>query len=85
MNNKAMERKLASGEALDLSSHQRLHVGAGQVHYTLAQYVDGKDYCDRKTERWIWSIGKRLTDGAIIASTTVDLYQNDAYECLWLR
>ena len=81
MLNKAMERKLQSGDALDVSAGDNEQ----GPHYRLLAYVDGKDYCDAKRERWIWSIGKRKSDGVIIASTDNDLYQNEAFECLWLR
>jgi hypothetical protein len=33
----------------------------------------------------IWSIGRRLSDGAIHASLGTDLYLNPDYDCLWLR
>lgn len=84
MHNKAMERKLRSGKAIDISTvrhHRQGHV----TWYFLYEYIAGCDYCDAKAERWIWSIGKRLSDGNLIASTGVDLYQNEAFECLWLR
>jgi len=48
-------------------------------------FKEGKDYCDGKRERWIWSIGRRKSDGTILASCTDEFYQNAEYECLWLR
>lgn len=80
MHNKAMERKFRDGKAIDLSDCAR-----EGGFYIIDSYREGFDYCDAKTERWIWSIGKRLSDGVILASTGVDLYQNEAFECLWLR
>lgn len=80
MRNKAMQSKLRDGDAIDVSSYPR--VGR---HYQVATFIDRKDYCDASTEQWIWSIGRRNSDGAIFASTTGDLYQNPNYECLWLR
>lgn len=87
MLNKAMERKLRNKEAIDVSGCSQAILGKSRhVHYFMPSYTEGMDYCDAKTERWIWSIGRRLVDGQIIASTTVDLYGNpEFYECLWLR
>jgi hypothetical protein len=48
-------------------------------------FKEGFDYCDAKNERWIWSIGRRLSDGTVLASLTDEFYQNAEYECLWLR
>lgn len=90
MRNRAMLRKLATGAALDVENiaapEQAEDVGSA-FHgvYRLATYEDGKDYCVGSTEQWIWSIGKRLSDGAIFASTDGRFYQNPAFECLWLR
>jgi hypothetical protein len=83
MHNLSMLRKLKSGEVTDISCYPK----EGH-HYTLPEdffLPDEMDYCDAKTERWIWSIGRRKKDGVMIASLDGDLYQNDDYECLWLR
>ena len=80
MVNRAMEEKLRQGLAVDVSAFPR----TGN-HYALDCYADDVDYCDAKTEQWIWSIGRRRSDGAIFASLTTDLYQNPEFECLWLR
>lgn len=92
MLNQAMARKLATGEALDVE-HPDLRAPIGIVEYgpafvgvyRLQRFVDDVDYCVARTEEWIWSIGKRLEDGAIFASTDTRFYQNPAFECLWLR
>jgi len=92
--NKAMERKIKSGYAIDLKDCKRLdnHTEGGMIEgnrknplYILDDFEEGMDYCDSSTESWIWSIGKRKSDGLILASTTSDLYQNDDFECLFLR
>lgn len=80
MNNKRMEEKLQEGEAIDLSECKR-EDGA----YVLKEFIEDKDYCDKKAEEWIWSIGRRLSDGKILAATDGRFYQNSKYECLWLR
>jgi hypothetical protein len=81
MQNKAMERKLQNGDAVDVSGFARDKDG----NYVLPDYADGIDYADKKREAWIWSIGRRRSDGVILASTDSRFYQNDAFECLWLR
>ena len=75
-----MEKKLKRKEAIDVSDRPR-----EGPYYVLSRFVDGKDYCDKEQEAWIWSIGKRKTDGVILASRQGDLYQNEAFECLFLR
>ena len=80
MHNRAMGRKLTTRRAIDLSMNPR--IGG---YYILDKFVERMDYCDAVREVWIWSIGKRKSDGVILASLTTDLYQNPDYECLWLR
>jgi len=81
MNNKAMQDKLREGRAVDVSSYPR----EGRYYVIPFESDRELDYCDTKTERWIWSIGRRLSDGVILASLSSDLYQNPDFECLWLR
>lgn len=81
MNNQAMLRKLSSGEAIDVADAPRNEEG----DYILFQFFDGKDYCDSKTESWIWSIGRHRETNQILASTSTRFYQNEEYECLFLR
>lgn len=78
--NQAMRRKLNSGEAIDVSS---LPTYGGA--YILPTFTEDVDYCNSRTERWIWSIGRRKADGVILASHSTEFYQNAEYECLWLR
>lgn len=78
--NRAMRRKMACGDAIDVS---RLPTYGGA--YILPSFIDGKDYCNARTERWIWSIGRRKSDGTILASHSDEFYQNAEYDCLWLR
>lgn len=80
MNNKAMERKIQNGECIDLS----VYPNDGK-HYIITRFIEDVDYCDAKNETWMWSVGRRISDNVLIASTTTDLYQNPEYECLWLR
>jgi hypothetical protein len=78
--NRSMARKLQTRRAVDLSLNPR--VGD---YYMLDHIIDGMDYCDCEREVWIWSIGRRLSDDVILASTRPDLYQNPHFDCLWLR
>ena len=83
MRNVRMEERLASGECLDVGELGRPNAYASE--YTLDAYVDGKDYCERRTERWVWSIGKHMVTGEIRAAFDARFYQNPEWECLWLR
>jgi hypothetical protein len=82
MANQAMANKLIKGKALDVRTvGHEVEPGV----YQLRGYVDDVDYCDAEKEQWIWSIGKRLSDGVILASTDARFYENPDYKCLWLR
>lgn len=99
MQNKAMERKIRTGECLDVSGCERTVAG----DYVLREFVDDVDYCDARAEHWIWSIGKvlrplpsimaddsgrTLEPGTFIASTSSKFYsagESDTIECVFLR
>lgn len=85
MKNQAMQRKLIKRKAIDVSTCERTAAG----DYLLAEFVEGKDYCDALAEAWIWSIervlrplpsvmanGERrlLAPGQYLASTTTRFY-----------
>lgn len=88
MLNQAMKRKLDAKEAIDVSKCERdgtFYIVTDSVATEEAIRDDGLDFCDKAEERWIWSIGKRHTDGKILASLSAEFYQNPDYECIWLR
>ena len=80
MINRRMAEKIEQGEAVDVRNCAK----EGR-YYRLPEFVDDVDYCDGANEWWIWSIGRRYSDGVIHASTSTDLYQNPDYHCLFLR
>lgn len=82
MQNKAMEAKLDSFDALDVRTIG-FEIEPGV--FELQKFSEDTDYCDAGTEQWIWSIGKREKDGKIFASTDARFYQKSGYDCLWLR
>jgi len=79
--NLAMKHKLDKGEAIDVSRCPRTEDG----DYILAKFVDGKDYCNMARQEWIWSIGKRKSDGVILAAHDGRFYENPYFDCVWLR
>jgi hypothetical protein len=80
MINQAMQEKLNSKEAVDISRYDR------EGSYYILPFAPAEaEYCNAKTEQWIRSIGRRKSDGVILASEQADLYENPAFECLWLR
>lgn len=89
MKNKSMQRKLASGEAYDLKNCKRLERKDSTDSFYIIEKewssISDLDFCDSSTESWIWSVGRRKSDGMILASLGADLYQNPDFECLWLR
>jgi hypothetical protein len=48
-------------------------------------FVEGKDYCDARTEQWIWSVGVHRETGQVWASCQSNKYLNPAFICIWLR
>lgn len=78
--NPRMVEKIQKGECIDVSGCIR-----DGDYYVLKAFREGLDYCDAKNAAWVWSIGRRLSDGTIHASLRGDLYQNPNYDCLWLR
>ena len=93
MTNQAMKRKLDEGDCLDVTEIgneievSELDERRGVRIFELEpdEFEDDMDYCIAETESWIWSIGKRKSDGKILASTDARFYQNADYDCLWLR
>ncbi len=81
MQNRAMARKLAAGKCVDISAYPKIN----HDHYRLDSFARGIDYCDAKRERWVWSIARRESDSAIIASLSNDLFNAPGFKCLWLR
>lgn len=82
MQNLAMAEKLRKGEALDVLKEGRM-LESGM--YELKRFVEDKDYCDPKMERWIWSVGQRFSDNKIFAATDSRFYNNPNFSCLFLR
>ena len=79
--NRAMLEKVKNGDAIDLSKNEKNKNG----RYILKRFVEDMDYCDLMTGEWIWSIGKHLTTGEILASTDTEFYMHPDYVCLFLR
>lgn len=84
MINKAMQSRLEAGDAIDVEEAGFLLDPEKQI-WQLGHFVDGKDYCVRRTEQWIWSIGRHHETNKIFASTATVYYQNPGFECLFLR
>lgn len=101
MDNKAMERKLRSGECLAVDkigwkvddlplngiNYTRLHgvVYELPMSYIVRLETGNYDLCIVETESWIWSVGVRESDGRVFASTSAEFYEQPGYKCIWLR
>lgn len=79
--NYRMKQKVETGEAIDISHCQRTSDG----DYILKRFEEDADYCDLTNEAWIWSIGRNLETGEVVASTLAKFYMNPKFECIWLR
>jgi hypothetical protein len=87
MRNRAMARKLAQDKCVDVSKRGKLVEGTEEkpLVFELSDFDDDTDYAHVPTETWMWSVGKNLETGQILAATDGRFYQNPAYTCLWLR
>lgn len=89
MNNQSMKRKLERGEAINVEEILELAAPeAGDLYagtWRLDRFVEDRDYCVASIERWIWSIGRRLADGAIFAALDSRFYGREGFDCLFLR
>ena len=86
MKNLRMQEKLNRMVCLDVAVHGReVEAGIFEMDESFDFLCDGKDLCVAQTEEWIWSVGRRKSDGKIFASTDSRFYGDDAYECIWLR
>ena len=84
VHNYAMERKLQSGEALDVNLIGKPMENFPGV-WTIEGFLEDIDYCDAEDEQWIWSIGQDIHTGQIYASTDVRFANNPKFLLLWLR
>jgi hypothetical protein len=101
VNNLAMERKLDSGEAVDLGPYRcEGSPGMYQIPQDKWPAMAESELCDAEHEQWIWSVGRCVKTwrstrddgltmlvpiGTILASTSSILYQHQNFKCLWLR
>lgn len=100
LKNRAMARKLARGDCIDLKDCPRTVTGDYVV--ASATFRVDHDYCDSSREVWIWSIAlvkrplpSKMADGSAriiapdtyLASPTARFHDIDtaAIECVWLR
>ena len=74
MINKAMERSVADGDALDISQCERTADGDYILDERLAKMAieHSIDFCDAKEEGWIWSIGQSLADSHVKMADGMD-------------
>ncbi len=85
MENEVMKDLLRKGECVDVGAHGLPVEGFEGTVWELPFFRDGAEYCYAAKEQWVWSIGKRRTDGRIFASLDTRFYGNPMFECLWLR
>lgn len=85
LRNRAMQRLLNAGEAIDVSSYPRKEGGAYHLEGFAEEDITGMDLCNAETERWIRSVGLHKETGHIFASHSGEFYQNPAFRCIWLR
>jgi hypothetical protein len=75
-----MVRGVDNGDVIDVGACPN-----DEHYYTLNEEpLFGVEYCDVNRGYRMRSIGRRKSDGAIIASRTGELYQHPDFECLWL-
>jgi hypothetical protein len=82
--NLAMERKLKTGEALDVNVVGKPHPTDPHV-WILPNVVEGMDYCDAVDECWIWSIGCDKKTGTIMAARDCRFAHDRTCDLVWAR
>lgn len=84
MINLRMEEKLKAGECLDVNKIGKPHPQMPRV-WILPEVIDGMDYCDAAGESWIWSIGRNIKTGEILAARDERYCHSKLEECVWSR
>ena len=82
MQNLAMKELLAKADCIDLA---QLGQEQSDGTFLLEQSFPNFEYIHSTSERWVISIGRRLSDGKILAAFDSRFYQDPNYECVWLR
>jgi hypothetical protein len=77
-----MRNALSNGTAIDV---REIGFEVEPGVFRLTEFIPGVEYVDSSEEAFIWSIGKDLESGEIYAATDTRFYQDDDYECLYLR
>jgi hypothetical protein len=77
-----MRNALRSGDAIDVRMiGNEVEPGV----FRLNEFIPNVDYVDAEDETFIYSIGKDLESGEILASVDTRFYMNDDYECIYLK
>jgi hypothetical protein len=77
-----MRDALQSGDAIDV---RMIGMEVEPGVFRLTEFVPDIEYVDAENEAFIQSIGKDLASGEILASTDGRFYNNDDYECIYLK
>lgn len=95
-----MQRKLDEGWLINVSEYPKLgEFYLIPWDEFKKSWESGRvDFADITTEQWIWSIGRALKTfrikgdvdylvhkDQVLASTSTSFYQNEYFDCLWLR
>lgn len=87
--NKRMRAKVEAGDAINLYGAVR-HLDGHTTVFQVDALIEDMDYCvlddgEDALDQWIYSIGRRDTDGIMLAATDVRFYKRDGFKCVWLR
>jgi hypothetical protein len=78
-----MQQRVNEGVAIDLRNCERDADGSYVIPASWFQ-VDA-DYCDTRSETWIWSIGYNTETGKILGSVGDRFMHEPGWDCVWLR
>jgi hypothetical protein len=76
-----MRNALRSGDAIDV---RMLGVEVEPGVFRLSEFIPEVQYVDAEDEVFIYSIGKDLESGEILAAVDGRFYNNEDYECIYL-
>jgi len=77
-----MKNALRAGDVIDV---RMIGTEVEPGVFRLNEFIPDVDYVDAEDEAFIYSIGKDLESGEILAAVDGRYYNNDDYECIYLR
>jgi hypothetical protein len=82
MYNIHMALRLKRGFALDVN---QFGTPLGGGLFLMSQFYPSFDYCDAENEKWVRCVGRNRITNELVASTRMEILDEENYECVWAR